>query len=63
MLERGVGVSYESIRRCNVKFGPLIAHILRRRQPRLGVVWHLDKVVVKIAGRSYWFWRAVRAFK
>ena len=59
MLERGVDVSYETIRRWTVKFGPLIAHVLRRRQPRPGDVWHLDEVVVKIAGRAYWLWRAV----
>ncbi|KMK68986.1 IS6 family transposase [Puniceibacterium sp. IMCC21224] len=59
MLERGVDVSYETIRRWTVKFGPLIAHVLRRRQPRPGDVWHLDEVVVKIAGRSCWLWRAV----
>ncbi len=29
MLARGVGVSYETIRRWTVKFGPLIAHVLR----------------------------------
>jgi len=57
MLERGV--SYETIRRWTAKFGPLITHTLRRRQPRPGDVWHLDEVVVKIAGRSYWLWRAV----
>ena len=59
MLERGVDVSYETIRRWTVKFGPLIAHGLRRRQPGPGDVWHLDEVVVKITGRSYWLWRAV----
>ncbi|HMR11934.1 MAG TPA: IS6 family transposase, partial [Polyangiaceae bacterium] len=59
MLERGVDVSNETIRRWTVKFGPLIARTLRRRQPRPGDVWHLDEVVVKIAGRSYWLWRAV----
>lgn len=59
MLERGVDVSYETIRRWSVKFGPLIAHVLQRRQPRPGDVWHLDEVVVKIAGRSYWLWRVV----
>ena len=59
MLERGVDISYETIRRWIVKLGPLIAHVLRRRQPRPGDVWHLDEVVVKIAGRSYWLWRAV----
>ena len=59
MLERGIDVSYETIRRWMVKFGPLIARTLRRRQPRPGHVWHLDEVVVKIAGRSFWLWRAV----
>ena len=59
MLERGVDVSYETIRRWIVKFGPLIAHVLRWRQPRPGDVWHLDEVVVKIARQSYWLWRAV----
>ena len=52
MPERGIDVSYETIRRWTVKFGPLIAHMLRRRQPRPGDVWHPDEVVVKIAGRS-----------
>ncbi|EEB82650.1 IS6 family transposase [Roseobacter sp. GAI101] len=59
MLERGVDISYETIRRWTVKFGPLITHVLRRRQPRPGDIWHLDEVVVKIAGRSYWLQRAV----
>ncbi len=59
MLERDVDVSHETIRRRTVKFSPLVAHVLRRRQPRPGDVWHLDKVVVKIASQSYWLWRAV----
>ena len=59
MLERGVDVSYETIRRWTVKFGPLIARNLRRWQARPGDVWHLDEVVLKIAGRSFWLWRAV----
>ncbi|NKX41013.1 IS6 family transposase [Rhodobacteraceae bacterium R_SAG2] len=59
ILERGIDVSYERIRRWTVKFSPLIARSLRRRQPRPGDVWHLVEVVVKIAGRSFWLWRAV----
>ena len=59
MLERGVDVSYEAIRRWTVKFGPLIAHLLRGRQSRPSDVLHLDEVVVKIAVRSYWLWRVV----
>jgi putative transposase len=38
MLVRGVDVSYETIRRWTVKFGPLIARVLRRRRPRPGDV-------------------------
>ena len=59
MLKRGIDVSYETVRRWTRKFGSLIAHNLRRRQARPGDVWHLDEVVVKIAGRSFWLWRAV----
>jgi len=59
LLERGIDVSYETIRRWTVKFGPQIAQNLRRRQARPGDVWHMDEVVVKIADRSFWLWRAV----
>ncbi len=59
LLERGIDVSYESIRRWTVKFGPRIARSLRKRQARPGDVWHLDEVVLKIAGKKLWLWRAV----
>lgn len=59
LLERGTDLSYETVRRWIVKFGPQIAGNLRRRQPRPGDVWHLDEVVVKIAGKSFYLWRAV----
>ena len=44
LLERGIEVSYETIRRWTLKFGPLIARNLRLRQVRSGDVWHLDEV-------------------
>ncbi len=59
LLERGIDVSYETIRRWVVKFGPRIARRLRRRQAPSGDIWHLDEVVVTIAGRRLWLWRAV----
>ena len=59
LMARGIEVSYETIRRWTVKFGPAIARQLRRRQARPGDIWHLDEVVVKISGRKYWLWRAV----
>jgi putative transposase len=58
-LERGIDVSYETIRRWVAKFGPAIARGLRRRQSQPGDIWHLDEVVVKIKGRKFWRWRAV----
>ncbi len=59
LLERGIDVSYETIRRWTAKFGPQIGRNLRRRQGRPGDVWHLDEVVVNIAGRAFRLWRAV----
>jgi putative transposase len=59
MLERGIVVSYETIRRWCAKFGPAYAGALRRRQPRPGDKWHLDEVFIKIDGRLQYLWRAV----
>jgi putative transposase len=59
LLERGIVVSYETIRRWGRKFGPAYAKQLRRRRPSRQDVWHLDAVVISIAGRKHWLWRAV----
>lgn len=59
LLERGIELSHEPIRRWAIKFAPQIARNLRRRQTRPGDVWHLDEVVVTISGRKFWLWRAV----
>jgi putative transposase len=59
LLERGIVVSYETIRRSGRKFGPAYAKQLRRRRPSRQDVWHLDEVVNSIAGRKHCFWRAV----
>nr|WP_308406971.1 IS6 family transposase [Streptomyces sp. AC555_RSS877] len=59
MLERGVIVSYESIRRWCLKFGQAYANALRRRRPRPGDKWHLDEVFIKINGEQKYLWRAV----
>lgn len=39
--------------------GPDYASRLRRKQARRDDIWHLDEVVVTIAGRNHWLWRAV----
>jgi putative transposase len=59
MLQRGVIVSYETIRRWCMKFGQQYANSLRRRQPRPGDKWHLDEVFIKINGERKYLWRAV----
>jgi putative transposase len=57
--ERGVIVSYESVRQWCVKFGASFADKLRRRRPRPGDKWHLDEVFVRIRGVLHYLWRAV----
>src|SRR6202040_4189926 len=59
LAERGLDVSYETVRRWVLKFGPLLARRLRQRRPRPGDRWHLDEMVVRIAGRRMYLWRAV----
>ncbi|MFF3787659.1 IS6 family transposase [Streptomyces sp. NPDC001933] len=59
MLERGVIVSHETVRRWCLKFGQAYANALRRRQPRPGDKWHLDEVFIKINGEQKYLWRAV----
>ncbi|WP_456340005.1 IS6 family transposase [Streptomyces europaeiscabiei] len=59
MLERGIVVSYETVRRWCAKFGQTYANALRRRQPRPGDTWHLDEVFIKIHGEQKYLWRAV----
>jgi putative transposase len=59
LAERGLDMSYETVRRWVLKFGPLFARELRRRRPRPTSQWHLDEMAVMIAGRQFWLWRAV----
>jgi putative transposase len=59
LLERGIVVSYETVRRWTLKFGPAYARRLRRKTPSPRDVWHLDEVVVTISGQQHWLWRAV----
>src|ERR1700677_158333 len=59
LAERGLDVSYETVRRWVLKFGPLFARELRRQGPRPTSTWHLDEMAVVIAGRQFWLWRAV----
>src|SRR3984893_5210574 len=59
LAERGLDLSYESVRSWVLKFGPAIARALRRCRPRPSDRWHLDEMVVRIAGKHMYLWRAV----
>ena len=59
LAERGVTVSYETIRARVIKFGPGIAKRIRASRNRPSDKWHLDEVVIMIRGVKHWLWRAV----
>ena len=61
LAERGISVSYETVRRWVNYFGPKIAADLRRRRPKPHATWHLDEVYLRINGRMVYLWRAVDA--
>jgi putative transposase len=59
MLERGVAVSHETIRRWCRTHGADYARRLRRKSPSASDIWHLDELVVRVNGKKCWLWRAV----
>src|SRR5882724_11021 len=52
LAERGLDISYETVRSWVLKFGPVIAGRLRRRRPRPSDRWHLDEMVVRDRRRA-----------
>ncbi|MGL4967392.1 MAG: IS6 family transposase [Inquilinus sp.] len=61
LAERGIEVSYETIRRWVSAFGPRIARRLRAQRPAPHRRWHLDGMFVRIGGKLMYLWRAVDA--
>jgi putative transposase len=59
LAERGLDISYETVRRWFLKFGQPIARNLQQRRPTPSGHWHLDEMVIAICGKRYWLWRAV----
>ncbi len=59
LAERGIEVSYETIRCWTRKFGQQFAGNLRRSRPKPTATWHLDEMVVRINGQQMYVWRAV----
>ena len=59
LVERGVPVSYETIRRRCKKFGQTFAGRMHRRRPRPGDKSFVDEVFIRIQGVQHYLWRAV----
>jgi putative transposase len=65
LAARGISVTYGwaakqiNSRQWGLKFGREFANRIRRRAPCRGDKWHLDEVVITIAGKKHWLWRAV----
>ena len=53
LLERGVVVTYEAIRKWCRTCGQQYANPLRRRRPRSRDKWHLDEVFLTIKGEHH----------
>jgi len=56
LAARGIVVSHETVRQWALKFGQAFANQIRRRLPAAGDKWHLDEVVLTIAGVKPWLW-------
>jgi putative transposase len=59
LAQRGVNVSYETIRCWTIKFGPQIAANLKLKRPAPSPRWHLDEMICKVGGKRMYLWRAV----
>ncbi len=53
LAERGIMVSYETVRRWVNHFGPMVAADLRKRRPKPHSTWHLDEVYLKISKEGF----------
>lgn len=59
LAERGIVVSYETVRCSANKFGPAIPSNIRKVRGRSDSVWHLDEIVVRIGGKRMFMWRVM----
>jgi transposase-like protein len=59
LFQRGIEVSYQSVKNWNEMFGDLFAEEIRKRRRKRSRRWHLDEVHVRIKGKRCYLWRAV----
>ena len=60
LAERGIDLSYQTVRCWANKFGPAIDSNIRKTRRNADCVWHLDEMVVRIGGKRMYMWRARR---
>jgi putative transposase len=53
LAQRGIVVTYETVRQWCLKFAPSYANELRHRRPRCGDKWHMDEVMLTIRGQKH----------
>lgn len=54
MAERGIVLTYETIRQWCLKLGQTYANELKHRRSRPGDKWHLDEVFLTINGKQHY---------
>ena len=59
LAERGISVSYETVRRWCNRFGPAYADRLRKRSAPGGDQWFVDEVFIRVDGQQRYLYRAV----
>jgi len=59
LAERGIDVTYETVRLWVLKFGQAYSRRIRKRRPTAYDHWHIDEVFVNIGGKQMYLWRAV----
>jgi len=62
--ERGINLSYETVRYWWNRFGPMFAAEIRKKRVdymrgHRNWQWHLDEMYVKVSGEMRYLWRAV----
>ncbi len=60
LLQRGLEISYETIRTWEFRFALLVVENLRaRRSGTAGISWYLDETYIKIGGRWRYLYHAI----
>jgi len=59
LLQRGIVVSHQTIKKWNVRFGAMFADEIKKRRRKPTRRWHIDVMHCKIAGMKHYLWRAV----